>query len=179
MEIKYNLWSFHLLLFCLGISCYSLYSNINNTWLIAPPNYILLVVSVIAFILGIIGFKDKRNWRAKLRSWLTLVFSILLSIALLLVLLFSSFFSSMGESEHIKTVSSPDGNYTIDFYRWNAGAAGTFGIKAELNGSLWFTKGLYYKKRTENVDVEWERNNKVSINNHILNLDKGDTYGYQ
>ncbi|WP_256464174.1 DUF5412 family protein [Halobacillus amylolyticus] len=50
--------------------------------------------------------------------------------------------------------------------------------KGELNGPLWFKKRIYYQERTENVDVEWESNDTVSINNHILNLDEGDTYGY-
>ncbi|WP_138417313.1 DUF5412 family protein [Aquibacillus sediminis] len=179
MGKKYNLWSFYLILVCLGLAAYSLYSNINNTWLIAPPNYILLIISLIAFTLGIIGFKDKRNWWAKTRSWLTVILSSLTSIGLFLVLSFTLFFSSMGANEHIKTASSPDDNYTIDFYRYDAGAAGSFGVRGELNGPLWFKKRIYYQDRVEQVEVEWESNDSVSINNHILKLDEGDTYGYQ
>ncbi|MBS4192752.1 hypothetical protein KHA94_21715 [Bacillus sp. FJAT-49705] len=179
MEIKNNLWSFYLIWICIGVSVYSLFSNINNTWLIAPPNYILLLVSVIAFILGIKGFKDKRNWWTKLRSWLTVILSLLLSIILLLAVLLTLLGSYFGANSHLETISSPDGKYTIDFYRWDAGAAGSFGIRGELNGPFWFKKRIYYEKRTENVEIEWENNNTVSINNHIFNLDEGDTYGYQ
>ena len=178
LEKRYNFWSLYLILICLGVAFYSLYSNINNTWLISPPNYILFIISVLAFILGIKGLKDKRNWRTKTRSWLTITLSSLLSIALFLALSFTLFFSSFGANEHIKTVSSPDNSYTIDFYRWDAGAAGTFGVRGELNGPLWFKKRIYYEKRTENVNVEWKSNNKVSINNHILKLNEGETFGY-
>ena len=178
LEKRYNFWSLYLIIICLGVALYSLYSNINNTWLISPPNYIILIISVLAFVLGIKGLKDKRNWRTKTRSWLTITLSSLLSIALFLALLFTLFFSSFGANEHIKTVSSPDNRYTLDFYLWDAGAAGTFGIRGELNGPLWFKKRIYYEKRTENVNVEWKSNNKVSINNHILKLNEGETFGY-
>ena len=178
MEKRYNFWSLYLILFCLGVTFYSLYSNINNTWLISPPNYILFIISVLAFILGIKGLKDKRNWRPKTRSGLTITLSSLTSIALFLALSFTLLASLFGENEHIKTVSSPDTSYTIDFYSWDAGAAGTFGVRGELNGPLWFKKRIYYEKRTENVFVEWKSNSKVSINNHILKLNEGETFGY-
>lgn len=154
LEKRYNLWALYLIIICLGVACYSLYSNINNTWLISPPNYILFIISVLAFILGIKGLEDKRNWRTKTRSWLTITLSSLLSIALFLALSFTLFFSSFGANELIKTVSSPDNRYNIDFYLWDAGAAGTFGVKGELNGPLWFKKRIYYEKRIENVNVE-------------------------
>ncbi len=175
---NYNLWSFYLILVCLGLAAYSLYSNMNNTWLIAPPNYILLLISLIALTLGVVGLKDKRNWWAKIRSWLTVIISTLTSIGLFLVVSFTLFFSSMGADEHIQTVSSPGDKYTIDFYRYDAGAAGSFGVRGEINGPLWFKKRIYLQHHTEQVEVEWENNEKLSINNHILNLDEGETYGY-
>ena len=177
MGKRYNFWSFYLILVCLGLAAYSLYSNIHNTWLVVPPIYILLLMSLLAFILGIFGFTDKRNWRTKARSWFTVILSSLTSIGLYLVLWFTFIFS-FGPDEHIKTVSSPDNKYIIDFYRWDAGGAGTFGIRGELNGPLWFKKRIYYERETENVEVEWKNNSEVSINNHILNLDVGDKYGY-
>jgi membrane protease YdiL (CAAX protease family) len=178
MEKRYNLWSFYLIIVCLGLTTYSLYSNIENNWLIAPPNYILLFVSVIVFILGIKGFKDKRNWQAKTRGWLAVILSLLLSTVLTLTILLSLFASSLGANEHIETVHSPDGNYTIDFYRFDAGAAGSFGVRGELNGPLWVKKRIYYQNRVEEVEVEWENNTTISISNHILNLEDGDTFGY-
>ncbi|WP_404451803.1 hypothetical protein LG329_15885 [Virgibacillus necropolis] len=93
MPRQYNLWSFYLCLFCIIISSYALYSTIRQTWIIAPPNYVLLLFTIIALILGIIGFKDKTNWLAKLRSWLTVLLSLLLIIILFFSVLFTSFFS--------------------------------------------------------------------------------------
>ena len=150
----------------------------NNTWLISPPIYILFILAVLALVLGVKGLKDKRSWLTKTRSWLTISLASLLSIALFLVLSFTLLFSSLGANEHLKTVSSPDDSYTIDFYRWDAGAAGTFGVRGELNGPLWFKKRIYYEQRTEKVDVEWESDHNVLINNHVLDLKEGDTFGY-
>ncbi|GAB4074533.1 hypothetical protein GCM10028778_20360 [Barrientosiimonas marina] len=180
MGKSYNLWSFYLILICAGVAVYSLYSNINSniSWLIAPPNYVLLLISLAAFILGIIGFKDKRNWRTKTRSWLTVILSPLTALALFLVMSFTAFFSSLAVNEDIKSVSSPDDSYMIDFYYFDAGATGSFGVRGEINGPLWFKKRIYFQEGIENVDVNWENDYKVSINNHSLNLDKGETYGY-
>lgn len=84
----------------------------------------------------------------------------------------------MGANKHIKTVSSPEDNYTIDFYRFDAGAAGSFGVRGTLNGPLWSKKRIYYQQSVEQVEVEWENNSTISINNHLLNLKKGDTFGF-
>jgi hypothetical protein len=109
---------------------------------------------------------------------LTVILSFLLSIVLFLAILLSLFASWLGANEHIEIVHSPDGNYTIDFYRFDVGAAGSFGVRGELNGPLWGKKRIYYQNRVEEVEVEWENNTTISINNHILNLKDGDTYGY-
>lgn len=179
MEKRSNRWAFNLLFLCFGLAMYSLFSNIIGTWwLIAPPNYILFISSSLAFALGIIGFKDKSNWRAKTRSWVTVIFSALLSIALFLAILLTLFASLLGANERIETVQSPDGSYTIDFYRYDAGAAGTFGVRGEINGPLWFKKRFYHQQRVEQIEVEWLDNNTVLINNHKLNLKEGETYGY-
>ncbi|WP_077622666.1 DUF5412 family protein [Sediminibacillus massiliensis] len=178
MAKKYNLWSFYILICCIGMAIYSLYSNIHNMWLIAPPNYILFLISVFTFIFGVKGFQDKRSPWSKLRSWLTVTFSALLSILLLTALILMLLASSMGANKHIKTVTSPENDYTLKFYRWDAGAAGSFGIRGELHGPLWFKKRFYYQETIEKVDVEWESNRVVTINNLALNLDEGETHGY-
>ncbi len=180
MEKKYNIWSFYLIFLCIGISFYSLYSTIDSTssWLIAPPIYILLLVSILTFIFGVMGFKDSKNWQSKTRSWVTIILSLLLSIALFLVILLTSFFSSLGVNEHIKTIRSPDQNYTIDFYYYDAGATGSFGVRGELNGPLWFKKRIFNQKGIKEVSINWDSNNIVLINDKMLNLDNGDTFGY-
>lgn len=178
MEKSYNVWSFYLMLICLGLGAYSFYSNINNNWLIAPPNYILLILSLAAFIFGINGFKDKRNRHTTTRSWLTVILSSILSIAFLLATLFVLVATGFGANKYLETVQSPDGTTTIDFYQYDAGAMGSFGVRGELNGPLWFKKRIYYQDNIENVEVKWENESTVSINNHLLDLKKGERYGY-
>ncbi|MFA9560563.1 DUF5412 family protein [Evansella sp. AB-rgal1] len=178
MERKYNLFSFYLSFFCLGFVAYSFFSNLENIWLLAPPNYVLLFISFLAFVFGIIGFKDKRNRLSKIRSWVTLTVSSITSIVLFLTIVASLFFSFMGVNEHIETTRSPDKNYTIHFYQWDTGATGSFGIRGELDGPLWFKKRIYYEIEKENVVIEWDSNSVVTINGHKLNLDEGETYGY-
>ncbi|SHN30042.1 DUF5412 family protein [Gracilibacillus kekensis] len=179
MRKHYNFWSFCLIISCLVLTGYSLYSNLNHRWIIAPPNYILLIISLLALILGVFGLTDKRTGWTKTRSWLTVILSSLTTIGLFLIVSFSLLFSSMGANEYIKTVSSDNNKYSIDFYRFNAGAAGSFGIRGELNGPLWFKKRIYLEHNAEEVEVEWENDHKVTINNHTLKLDEEDTYGYQ
>lgn len=178
MVQKYNVASFYLSLFCLGITSYSLYSYINNKWLISPPNYILLLISIITFIYGLKGYEKEKKWSIKLRSWLTITISFALSIILALALFFSLLLSGFGANERIKTIHSPDGNYTIDFYRWDVGVAGTFGIRGELNGPLWIKKRVYFQKRIDYVEINWINNYTVSINERILNLREGETFGF-
>lgn len=129
-------------------------------------------------IVALKGFKQKTSWSSKLRGWLTVVLSFIVSILLILAVLFSLLLSSFGANERISTSYSPGENYEIDFYRWDAGAAGTFGIKGELNGPFWFKKRIYYERRVEQAEISWENNHSVSINNHLLNLAEGETYGY-
>ena len=64
------------------------------------------------------------------------------------------------------------------FYHYDAGAAGSFGVRGEINGPLWFKKRIYYQSRVEHVEVEWVNNSTVSINKRTLNLKEGETYGY-
>ncbi|MFO1444872.1 hypothetical protein KDN24_17035 [Bacillus sp. Bva_UNVM-123] len=171
-------WSFYLTLFCLCVSFYSLISHLSNSWIIAPPNYILFLLSLIALIFGIKDFNNKAKWWITLRSWFTVILSLLLCIVLFLAFTLSLLLSVMGAKEYYKTTHSPNNKYSIDFYRWDAGAAGTFGVIGELNGPLWFKKRIFYEQRIEQVKINWENNHTVMINNHKLNLDKGDTFGY-
>ncbi|GAA0372014.1 DUF5412 family protein [Bacillus horti] len=165
---KYNLIAFFLMIFCYLIVAYSIYSLANNTWLIAPPNYVILLLSILTFIIGVMGFKDVSSWHAKVRSWLTTIFSSLLVVLLFITLAFTSMFS--GAKELITTVNSPDGYYTIDFFYTDAGAMGTFGILGELNGPLWFKKRIYTERRVDQVEVEWENNHTILINDNTLDL---------
>ncbi|MDQ0300399.1 hypothetical protein J2S78_002846 [Salibacterium salarium] len=124
-------------------------------------------MAVLITILGAIGFKEK-NKPARFRSWFTVILSSSLTILLFILLSFSTFFSV--EKEFIKEIHSPDKNYKIDFYQTDAGAAGSFGIIGELNGPLWFKKRIYFQDDTKTVEIEWENNHIIIINDDRLNL---------
>jgi hypothetical protein len=101
-----------------------------------------------------------------------------MSITIFLAMMITSFFSPLGAIEHIETVHSPDGKFTIDFYRYDPGATGEVGIRGELNVPLWFKKRIYHEPRMGYVEVEWVNNSIISINHQIIDLNKGETFGY-
>lgn len=164
----------------MGFSGHWVYTNfIYNTWQVSPPIYILLIISIVALVLSILGLKNTHSVWTAIRNWIAIILSSIISLVLSFAFLLWLLFSSLGVDEHIKAVQSPDSQYNIDFYRWDRGAAGTFGIRGEMNGPLWFKKRIYIERRVETVDVEWISNGKISINNHILDLDKDETFGYK
>jgi len=173
---KLNQVAFYLTLFCFGISCYSLYALIDHKWLVSPSNYFLLIGSAICLILGIIGIKERRSWKSIGRSFFSIILSLLLCIVLVISILISHF---LGGNELFKTVKSADGHYVIDFYRWDEGATGTYGIRGELQGALWFKRSIYLEKETNIVSVDWKSNSKVVINGKELELSKGEVFYYE
>jgi len=167
---KYNLWSFILCLLLLVLSLQSVYASYNHTWQVAPPAMTLWILAVVALVTGIIGFKEKSR-RARWRSWLTVLIAFPLSTIFLLGVAVNTF-----AREPIETTQSPDSKIIIDFYTLNGGAASSISVEGIINGPLWFKKRIYYKDPMHKVDVEWENNHIIIINNHTLNLDKGETF---
>lgn len=150
------------------ISFYSLYANMNNQWLIAPPAYVLLVFSIFVLALAILGFQDRSNNFAKLRSWISVILSSVLVFLLLALTSFTAMFS--GSKVLLTTTHSPDQHYTLKFYKTDAGAMGTFGVVGELQGPLWFRKVVYSERKADQVHLQWSNNHTVVINEHQVNL---------
>lgn len=171
MGRKYNLWSFILCLLILVLSLQSLYASYYRTWQVAPPALTLWLLTVIAFVTGVMGFKYKSSRLARWRSWLTVLIAFPLSAIFLLGVAVNTF-----AREPIETAQSPDSKIVIDFYTLNGGAATSISVEGIVNGPLWFKKRIYYENRMHKVDVEWENNYIIIINNHPLNLDKGEVF---
>lgn len=171
MGRKYNLWSFILCLLLLVLSLQSLYASYNRTWQVAPPALTLWLLTVIAFVTGIIGLKDKSSRQGRWRSWLTVLITFPLSVIFLLGVAVNTF-----AREPIETAQSPDSKIIIDFYTLNGGAASSISVEGIVNGPLWFKKRIYYEDPMHKVDVEWDNNHIIIINNHTLDLDKGETF---
>lgn len=168
MVKKMNRTAFLLMLILYFISSYSIYANSNNQWLITPPAYMMLVFSIFVLVLAILGIKDRSNNFAKLRSWISVILSSVLIFLLLALTSLTAMFS--GSKVLLTTTHSPDQNYTLKFYKTDAGAMGTFGILGELQGPLWFRKVVYSERKTDQVLLEWSNNHTVVINGHQVNL---------
>lgn len=78
----------------------------------------------------------------------------------------------------IETTHSPNMQYVINIYLTNGGATTSYGIIGELNGLLWFKKQVFTDYKINYANVEWKNNYTVSINGHVLNLRKGQTYSF-
>ncbi|WP_145407501.1 MULTISPECIES: DUF5412 family protein [Paenibacillus] len=166
-----------LILLLYSISLYSLYSSIHHMWRIAPPGYVLVILAILAFILSIISFMDTSSLFAKIRSWISTILSFLLVSILLFVVTFTSIFS--GAKVLLTTTHSPDQHYTINFYKTDAGAMGSFGILGELQGPLWFRKALYWESKNDQVKLQWHNSHTVIVNGHTIDIAKGETWGFQ
>jgi hypothetical protein len=170
---KISNWSaFILLILMFGITLYSIYALKNDAWRIAPPLYVALIAAGVIFTLGVLGFRDKSTTFAEVRSWLSTILSLIFIVIFFVSLLFGAFFS--GSKELLITEHSPDKKHTIDFYSFNAGAMGPFGVRGELRGPLWFTKPVYQEKTMEPIEVVWQSNHEMLINNHKLDLSTGE-----
>ena len=168
MARRYNLWSFYL---CLFVMC-SLMNLIFSEWKVSPPSYCLWGVSILSFVLGIMGFKDKTNRLSRFRSWFTIILSPVLSIVFFLGVIRYLFISE----ELIKISISPDENYRIVFHLINGGATTSLGVIGKLDGPLWFEKTIYNEYPMDHATVKWIDDHTVSVNNQILNLKDGETY---
>ena len=103
---------------------------------------------------------------------------LLAGLLLLFLLLQLALFTLLGGPKHLTTSESPNKTYTMDFYYFDAGAMGTFGIRGQLDGPLGFKKHIYYERHATEAKVEWVDNHIVKINGHQLNLKNGESFGY-
>ena len=110
---KYGWLSLIVVLLAYTAFAYSVYSNIYSAWRIAPPSSVILIVSLLALILGIIGVFRSAAMFSKLRSWMAIILSVILVVVLSVTMAFTTLFS--GAKEHLTTVHSPDDHYTIRF----------------------------------------------------------------
>ncbi|RLL48551.1 hypothetical protein D8M04_04315 [Oceanobacillus piezotolerans] len=102
---------------------------------------------------------------------MTVLVTFSLSAILLLAIVVNTF-----TREPIETIQSPDSKITIDFYTVNGGAATSIGVLGIVDGPLWFKKNIYNDNNMHKADVEWTNNHTITINNHTLDLSKGETF---
>lgn len=168
---KYNMWSFVLCILCLLFSVHALYAALNQSWSVAPPLFALWISSVAAFVSGIMGVQVKGVKFAKTRSWVTITISFSLS-----AILFMGLAVELFARDTIATTHSPNGDYTIKLYTENGGAASSINVVGIVDGPLWFRKNIYDDRNMHKADVKWLNDHTISINNHVLDLERGETF---
>jgi len=97
MKSNINLWSFILSLVCIPVffiatSSANFISGFTKTIGTHPLN-IVLGFTLIVFVLGVIGLKDEREWKATARSIFTIIFTIGFSGVLIVIIFFGSLLS--------------------------------------------------------------------------------------
>ncbi|MEY8746088.1 DUF5412 family protein [Paenibacillus tundrae] len=120
---------------------------------------------------------DTSSLFAKIRSWISTTLSFILVATLLFVVTLTSIFS--GAKVLLTNTHSPDQHYTINFYKTDAGAMGSFGIVGELQGALWFRKAVYWESKVDQVELQWYNNHTVIVNGHPIDLASSETWGFQ
>ena len=123
------------------------------------------------------GAKSVHGFK-KILTWLISVVSFLMTALLLCVLTLQLVILLFGGATHLKTSTSPDSRYKIDFYYFDAGAMGTSGVRGELDGPFGFKKHMYYERHATEAQVEWLNDHTISINGNELNLKNGEYFGY-
>lgn len=90
MKITINLCSFILSLFCISAFLIATSSanfiSVFSKTIGTHPLHIVLGITLITFVLGVIGLKDVREWKAMARSVFTITFTIGFSGVLIFIL---------------------------------------------------------------------------------------------
>ena len=96
MNININIWSFILSLSCIPLFLLAITPKIIRFFidnLGTHPLNIVLGITLITFVLGILGLKDVKEWKTLARSILTIFFTICFSAVLIFIIFFGSILS--------------------------------------------------------------------------------------
>ena len=87
-----NVWSFIVSLFCILLLFIATF-YVNVTIFGIHPLNIILTITIITFVLGLIGLKDVNNWKALARSVVTICLTISFSVLLLYIIIMGNLLS--------------------------------------------------------------------------------------
>lgn len=167
-------------LFILSIALVVFHYELIATTLWFPSNigvFLLFLMLSITFYVTRKYMKAVLGFR-KVWAWLISFLSIAFSALFLLFLSLQIVLMGLGSSTHLIETKSQDKQYRIDFYAFDAGAMGSFGVRGVLNGPLWFKKAVYYERHATEATIEWISDDSIVINGRKLQLNKGETFGY-
>ncbi len=127
----------------------------HTLWTFSTSSLVALTMAFISVLYLLIkGAKSVHGFK-KFLAWLIGVVSFLMTALLLCVLTLQLVILLFGGATHLTTSISPDQRYKINFYYFDAGAMGTFGVRGELDGPFGFKKHMYYERHATEAQVEW------------------------
>jgi hypothetical protein len=97
-------------------------------------------------------------------------------------LIYRNFFSLQGvpKGELIRTIPSPNGEYSISTYFKNGGSLSMDAARGELVDLRKNTrKTIYWNYPDEDPYVEWTNNSVVIIGNQTIDISKDETYDWR
>lgn len=116
------------------------------------------------------------------RKYLSIFLSILLALIIIIGLLINRFFFSMNslpEGDFLTSTTSPNSDYTINFYLCNGGATTSYAIRGELlSTDTKKTKNIYWQYNISDVSSNWVDDDTIIINGKTLNL-PNDRYDFR
>ena len=150
----------------------------RTLWTVSTSSLVALTMAFISVLYLLIkGAKSIHGFKKILASLIGVV-SFLMTALLLCVLTLQLVVILLGGITPLTTSVSPDQRYKINFYYFDAGAMGTFGVRGELDGPFGFKKHMYYERHATEAQIEWLNDYTISINGNELNLKNGEYFGY-
>ena len=150
----------------------------HTLWTVSTSSLVTLIMAFISVIYLLIKGAKSVHGLYKFLSSLIGAVSFLITALLLCVFLLQLVIMLFGGATHLTTSISPDQRYKINFYYFDAGAMGTFGVRGELDGPFGFEKQMYYERHATEAQVEWLNDYTIRINGNELNLKNGEYFGY-
>ena len=177
--VQYFKWACVLFSLCITFIVFCGWLMTHTLWTFSTSSLIALTMAFISVLYLLIRGAKSVHGFIRFSSWLIGALSFLMTALLLcffllqlvIILLFDG-------ATHLTTSISPDQRYKIDFYYFDAGAMGTFGVRGELEGPFGFKKHIYYERHATEAQVEWLNHHTISINGNELNLNNGEYFGY-
>ncbi|MGG0369808.1 DUF5412 family protein [Priestia endophytica] len=104
---------------------------------------------------------------------------VLIAIAGGLIYYFFFSMAHLPEGELMKKSTSPNNEYTVEFYKSDGGATTSFSVRGELleKGEK-DGKNIYWDYKVDDAKVKWETNKIININGHKLDVTE-DIYDYR
>lgn len=151
----------------------------NTMWTFSNTTLVAVALLFVLIIYTLLKELKKLSCGKKVTAYIVNTISIIFTAFIILYFTLKIVVYSLGGTEHLFTSYSPNMDYTLDFYAFDAGAMGSFGIRGELDGPLGFKKQFYYERHAEEATIQWLTDEIIVINGHELNLKNDETFGYK